>query len=501
MWRETAEKKIGKLWEMEELPLAVKVGIINMYGDFINRLKAEILKLRTYPIPEHWCSNLMREKLTHKIKGEFVFFVCPELDEDIIPLIVCVRDLLPGGLTRKEYKKRLSRVEKEFELEEYRKKEAWERENMATIGKIIKWFSDITEEIERRIEYAFAELPLLHRDGRTLEYLVNKNEDDKLLRELWDALLRSIRHFYYNRIDIPSVAISYENRSLICVTPPKDERNLPVASGVDRGAIDGYQLVTPGSVLVEDKTVIVADRCGHLVSWYRHEDLEFIGCFHLESAETPVSMTLLFDALYVCYSGELVQYNLIRNSTGHIQTMNLYFSIEIPGISCVTSTASNLYVGTIKPSVILMGLPLLHIDKENALNPIQYPNKNKFPWLQDMKPIVDRLLCLFTGTPYPLQLFTTTGFQLLCIIASEGLSGSYHFDLYFNSVNNEWHIYVADFWENVIKVFDLKGNLVDTYCEKGSDLCQLIHPTGIFVEPSGYINICDMKEDNCVQRL
>ena len=37
---------------------------------------------------------------------------------------------------------------------------------------------------------------------------------------------------------------------------------------------------------------------------------------------------------------------------------------------------------------------------------------------------------------------------------------------------------------------------METFSEKGFDLGQIFHPTGIFVEDSGFITICDMKEDN-----
>ena len=78
------------------------------------QLKAEILKLRTYPIPEPWCSFLMRKGMTHTIEGEFVFYVWPEVNEDMNPLILTDRDLLPGGLTRAVYNTRLERMRKEI---------------------------------------------------------------------------------------------------------------------------------------------------------------------------------------------------------------------------------------------------------------------------------------------------------------------------------------------------------------------------------------------------
>ena len=138
----------------------------------------------------------------------------------------------------------------------------------------------------------------MYRDGRSLEYLVNKNEDDALLKQIHDILLRRIRHFYSNRIGIPSVDMDYYTIPML-VAPPKAERNIPIASGVDRGATEGLQLVTPASVFVFNKTVFVADKCGHLVTGYRDSDLEALAGIRLESAYTPVSLTIFRDP-YSC---------------------------------------------------------------------------------------------------------------------------------------------------------------------------------------------------------
>ena len=46
------------------------------------------------------------------IKGEFIFFVWAQVNEDMKPLIVSDRAQLPGGLTRDEYNKRLDRINK-----------------------------------------------------------------------------------------------------------------------------------------------------------------------------------------------------------------------------------------------------------------------------------------------------------------------------------------------------------------------------------------------------
>ena len=61
---------------------------------------------------------------------------------------------------------------------------------------IQKWFEDSLPEIEKDVSFAFTELPLLYRDGRSLEYMVDKNQDDELLQEIHDTLLRRIITMY-----------------------------------------------------------------------------------------------------------------------------------------------------------------------------------------------------------------------------------------------------------------------------------------------------------------
>ena len=90
------------------------------------------------------------------------------------------------------------------------------------------------------------------------------------------------------------------------VDPPKAERNIPISSGVDRGATEGFQLVTPASIVVHKNTVFVADKYGHSISYYRDRDLEAIGSYHHTTADTPVSITICKDSLYACYSNEFV---------------------------------------------------------------------------------------------------------------------------------------------------------------------------------------------------
>ena len=138
---------------------------------WIKQLRAEILKLRTYPIPEPWGSHCMREELTHLMKGEFIFFVHPRIEGDMRPLKLSDRDILPGGLTRQEYDSRMNRMKREsaIAIEELKARNARDMEEK------LKWFEDSFAEVEKDVNFAFTELPLLYRDGRSLKYLVDKN--------------------------------------------------------------------------------------------------------------------------------------------------------------------------------------------------------------------------------------------------------------------------------------------------------------------------------------
>ena len=501
MWRNTAQEKIQKIKNFGKLiPQKIVTEKIEKYESLIKQLRAEILKLRTYPIPEPWGSHCMRVELTYLMKGEFIFFVHPGIEEDMRPLKLSDRDTLPGGLTRQEYDSRMNRMKREstIAIEELKAKNAREMERK------LKWFEDSFAEIEKDVNFAFTELPLLYRDGRSLEYLVNKNQDDELLQEIYDTLLRRVRHFYNNRINIPSVDITYSFREPMIVAPPKAERNTPIASGVDRGATEGLQLVTPASVVVYKNTVFVADKYGHSISYYRDRDLEAIGSYHHTTADTPVSIAVFWDFLYACYSNELVQFSLSWGKK-YVESIQFKTSIQIPQICCTTPGTYYLYVGTLKPSLILIATntdPLLII-QEYPLNPIRYHTnkKNRYPWLQDMKATFDSIICLFTGSPSPLQEFSLKGELLRSVLTEDKIVGAYHFNVFWNPVTDECRIYITDFWDSAIKVFDLEGQFMETFSEKGFYLGQIIQPTGIFVEESGFITVCDMKEDNCLQRL
>ena len=511
MWRKTTQEKIHKI---KNLPLPIPQEIvtekIEKYESLIKQLRAEILKLRTYPIPEPWGSHCMRVELTYLMKGEFIFFVHPGIEEDMRPLKLSDRDILPGGLTRQEYNSRMNRMKRESSIA-IEKLKARNAEDM-DIEEELKWFEDSFAEIKKDVNFAFTELPLLYRDGRSLEYLVDKNQDDVLLLGIYDTLLRRIRHFYNNIIDIPSVTMDYYHNFPMLVAPPKAERNIPIASGVDRGATEGLQLVTPASVVIHKNTVFVADKYGHSISYYRDRDLEAIGSYHHTTADTPVSITIIKDSLYACYSNELVKFSL---SWGKKYVENIQFktSIQIPQICCTASlynpfkliTASDygLFVGTLKPSLIHINTDPLQIKQEYPLNPIRYHTneKNRYPWLQDMKATWNSIMCLFTGSPSPLQEFSLKGELRRSVLTEDKIEGAYHFNMFWNPVTREWKFYITDFWDSAIKIFDKEGQFIETFSEKRFGLGQIIQPTGIFIEESGLITVCDMKEDNCLQRL
>ena len=498
MCRETAEKKIELLIKHVniKLPRLLERMIVQIYESLVIELKAEILKLRTYPIPEPWGSHCMRKELTQMMKGEFIFFVHPGIEEDMRPLKLSDRDLLPGGLTRQVYNLRMNRVNLESTLAI----EDLEVRNMSEFEMTLKWFEEIYETIEKRIAFTFTEFPLLYRDNRTLEFLVNKNNDDDLLNEIYQIMLRRIRHYYNNRIDIPSLAISINNNPLT-VAPPKQERNIPIASGVDRGALETLQLNTPSSVIVERNSVVAADSDGHYFTWYRARDLEPCGGFLSLPDDTPLSLTIFREFLYVCYYGTFMQCRLTWRDDLEISNVNHETTIPIERCCCTASNNNNVFVGTLTPSIMLINTDTLKVDHEIPLNPLCYQQKNRYPWLQDMKAGANFFFCLFTGSPYPLQMFSLEGELIRTILTENQIMVAYNFNVYFHPIKMELMFYICDFWDNDIKVFDYNGKFIESFCEKGIELCQLIHPTAIFIEHSGYITICDMKEDNCVQRL
>ncbi|KAI6655473.1 hypothetical protein LOD99_1972, partial [Oopsacas minuta] len=120
MWKEIAEKNMDKIQGLlshnPDIPKQIEKVIVKRYKYLRRQLKAEILKMRTYPIPEPWRSDAMQKRMTHVIEGEFIFYVDPEIEEDMKPVDPSERDLLPGGITRQEYDKRLDRLNMEYAM-------------------------------------------------------------------------------------------------------------------------------------------------------------------------------------------------------------------------------------------------------------------------------------------------------------------------------------------------------------------------------------------------
>ncbi|KAI6655601.1 hypothetical protein LOD99_2099 [Oopsacas minuta] len=234
------------------------------------------------------------------------------------------------------------------------------------VNKVLPSFSnkyeDCYAEVEEDVTFTFNELSFLYRDTRSLEYLVRKNKEDKDLKDIYDLIQRQIRHYYDNRIDIPSFAIDTDNY-LMWKAPPKEERNIPVASGVDRGGVISLQLDTPAGIIAIKDNVIVTDRYGDTVSLYRADDLVAYCSYHdPHSATTPVSLTYFKQSLFVCYTSSLVQFSLTWEDSLEISHMDPEHTISIPQACCTSSNSTHLYVGTLKPSLIRMQVDLLCIE-------------------------------------------------------------------------------------------------------------------------------------------
>jgi len=58
------------------------------------------------------------------------------------------------------------------------------------------------------------------------------------------------------------------------------------------------------------------------------------------------------------------------------------------------------------------------------------------------------------------------------------------------------HLYVSDYHNHHVQVFDCKGLFLYTFCEKGA-FKRFTFPSGICVDSDQFVYICD-SEDNCV---
>ena len=121
----------------------------------------------------------------------------------------------------------------------------------------------------------------------------------------------------------------------------------------------------------------------------------------------------------------------------------------------------------------------LRMLKEYPLNPMSYhtDKKNRYPWLQDMEVTFYSIICLFSGSPSPLQEFSLEGELIRSVLTEDKILGAYHFNLFWESITDEYRIYIADFWNSAIKIFDLEGRFIETFSENGFYLGQIIQPT------------------------
>ena len=63
------------------------------------------------------------------------------------------------------------------------------------------------------------------------------------------------------------------------------------------------------------------------------------------------------------------------------------------------------------------------------------------------------IFCLFTGSPSPLQEFSSEGELIRSVLTEDKIVGAYHFNLFGNLVTREWRICITDFGGNAIEVF------------------------------------------------
>ena len=149
-------------------------------------------------------------------------------------------------------------------------------------------------------------------------------------------------------------------------------------------------------------------------------------------------------------------------------------------------------MGTLTPSLLLVNTYTNSIEREYPLQVIRYGTSHK-----NMKAFSNAIICLFTGSPSLLQLFSFEGEFIRSLITEDEIKEAYHFSVSTNAVIGRF--YISEFWDNSIKVFDTEG--IENIYEEGRGLCQISRPTGIFIEPTGYIAYCDMNEDSCLLRL
>ncbi|KAI6651013.1 hypothetical protein LOD99_5590 [Oopsacas minuta] len=83
--------------------------------------------------------------------------------------------------------------------------------NVDDIEEKCKEMEDWYALVEDSVTTTFEELSFLYRDARSLKYLARKNKEDKDLKEIYEIVLRYIRHYYNNRkifLHLPSPLVT-----------------------------------------------------------------------------------------------------------------------------------------------------------------------------------------------------------------------------------------------------------------------------------------------------
>ena len=70
----------------------------------------------------------------------------------------------------------------------------------------------------------------------------------------------------------------------------------------------------------------------------------------------------------------------------------------------------------------------------------------------------------------PLQAFSLEGELVSSILTEDRIVGAYHFDVFRNPVTKQLRMYITDFWDSAIKVFDMEEQFIEPFSEKGFGL-------------------------------
>ncbi|KAI6649529.1 hypothetical protein LOD99_6695 [Oopsacas minuta] len=185
------------------------------------------------------------------------------------------------------------------------------------------WIKDCYAAVEADVSFTFNELSFLYRDARSLEYLVRKNKEYKYLKEIYDIIQRTIRHYYDNRID---------------------------------------------------------------------------------------SLTYFKQSLFACYTSLFVQFSLSWKDSMEIYSIKGERIISMPQACCTSSNRKHLS-SPYRTRILTQSYPT-------------YQDTQQVSRLQDMKAVDNCVVCLFTGSPSPLQMFSLEGELIGSIITGDQIVGA-----------------------------------------------------------------------------